>query len=99
MASSGTHFDPRLLAKFLQSIAVYPVGSVVELSNGAIAVVKAVHSGIAWRPTVQLLADASMSTAVRGETIDLRETLSITVRKVFREQEVLALMKRLNLPW
>lgn len=99
MASSGTHFDPRLLAKFLQSIAVYPVGSVVELSNGATAVVKAVHSGIAWRPTVQLLADASMSTAVRGEAIDLRETLSITVRKVFREQEVLGLMKQLNLPW
>lgn len=99
MASSGTHFDQRLLAKFLQSIAVYPVGSVVELSDGRIAVVKAVHPGIAWRPTVQILADALMSTIEKGEEIDLREALSITVRKVFREQEVLALMKQLNLPW
>ena len=99
MASSGTHFDPRLLAKFLQSIAVYPVGSVVELSNGNIAVVKSVHQGISWRPTVQILANAAMNTAEKGEEIDLREALAITVRRVFREREVLALMKQLKLPW
>ena len=99
MASSGTHFDQRLLAKFLQSIAVYPVGSVVELSDGAVAVVKSVHQGISWRPTVQLLADAALNTAVRGQVIDLRDALAITVRKVFRERDVFALMKQLNLPW
>ncbi len=99
MASSGAHFDPRLLAKFLQSIAVYPVGSVVELSDGSIAIVKKVHAGVSWRPTVQMLADAAFNTAVRGQTIDLRDQLALTVRKVFREREVLSLMKQLNLPW
>ena len=95
----GESFQTEILEQFIRCQGVYPVGSVVELSNGAIAVVKAVHPGIAWRPSVQLLADAAMNTAVRGEAIDLRETLSITVRKVFREREVLALMKQLNLPW
>ncbi|HKJ77488.1 MAG TPA: HD-GYP domain-containing protein [Gammaproteobacteria bacterium] len=51
----GTAFEPRAVDKFIQCIGVYPVGSVVALTNGEIGVVVTVNEEDRTRPTVKLL--------------------------------------------
>jgi HD-GYP domain-containing protein (c-di-GMP phosphodiesterase class II) len=54
---TGTHFDPSLVVKFVESIGVYPPGSLVELTNGAVAMVIEVHERIKLRPKIILILD------------------------------------------
>lgn len=51
----GTAFEPRTVDKFIQCIGVYPVGSVVGLTNGETAVVVTVNEEDRTRPIVKLL--------------------------------------------
>jgi HD-GYP domain-containing protein (c-di-GMP phosphodiesterase class II) len=55
---SGTAFHPPLVEQFVQSIGVFPVGSLVELSNGEVAVVLAQNRARRLEPRVIVLADA-----------------------------------------
>lgn len=64
---SGKKFDPVLLDRFFQEIGVYPVGTVVELSNGFTAIVKEPNRGDIFRPIVEILSPATE----KGGTIHL----------------------------
>ncbi len=55
MAFSGTHFDPEILKFFLQKVAIYPVGSLVELSTGEIAIVVKNYGENVLRPLVRVI--------------------------------------------
>ncbi|MFO7172392.1 MAG: HD-GYP domain-containing protein [Bacillota bacterium] len=50
-------FDPRALAALAENVAVYPVGTLVELNTGETAVVTGVVKGRAARPRVRILRD------------------------------------------
>jgi HD-GYP domain-containing protein (c-di-GMP phosphodiesterase class II) len=68
----------RAAAERLLLLAFYPVGTVVELSDGSVARVIAVHSPRAdvhapSRPVVQLLADGRGRTLHNPETLDLNQ--------------------------
>lgn len=54
---TGTHFDPTLVVKFIESIGVYPPGSLVELTNGAVAMVVEVHENAKLRPKIVIILD------------------------------------------
>ena len=54
---AGTHFDPTLVVKFIESIGVYPPGCLVELTNNAVALVVEVHENSKLRPKVILILD------------------------------------------
>jgi putative nucleotidyltransferase with HDIG domain len=57
--SAGGHaFDPRLVRRFGQLIGVYPVGNMVKLSTGEIAVVTQTHAPDPRHPQVRVVADA-----------------------------------------
>ena len=36
LSDNGRHFDPRVLKAFLESMGIYPIGSIVQLNNSAI---------------------------------------------------------------
>jgi putative nucleotidyltransferase with HDIG domain len=55
--SSGTRFDPRLVRRFGQLMGIYPVGNLVRLDNGALAVVLQVHAPDPSRPAVRVIVD------------------------------------------
>lgn len=62
MASGGTLFDIDIVRKFLESVAVYPVGTTVTLSTGEEAVV--VHnSDHILRPRVRLMSGREIDLA------------------------------------
>ncbi|MHC4223749.1 MAG: HD-GYP domain-containing protein [Planctomycetota bacterium] len=71
-SKSGTIFDPLLLKVFTQALGIYPIGSVVELASGEIAVVTDAPSETAQidLPTVRILKSAGRGLQ-RGDTVDL----------------------------
>ncbi|WP_094603963.1 hypothetical protein SPSIL_043880 [Sporomusa silvacetica DSM 10669] len=91
MSLANTHFDPIILQTFLNYIALYPLGSIVQLNTGDIAVVTRVIPGLQTRPTLKFLLDASGRRLKNGPEIDLTKHLTIFITKVFTLTEVLQL--------
>jgi HD-GYP domain-containing protein (c-di-GMP phosphodiesterase class II) len=51
----GTLFQAELVEQFIQACGIYPIGTLVELSNGSVGVITEVHSLRRLRPRVMLL--------------------------------------------
>ena len=66
-----TLFQAELVEQFIQTCGIYPTGSLVELSNGQVGVVTAVHSLKRLRPSVMILLDADKLPLAQFRTIDL----------------------------
>lgn len=70
----GTLFQAEIVEQFIQTCGIYPTGSLVELSNGQVGVVTAVHSLKRLRPSVMILLDADKLPLAQFRTIDLGQT-------------------------
>lgn len=57
LAESDTHFDAEIVKAFVQAMGVYPVGSMVQLSNSAIAKVIQANPESPFLPVVRLQGD------------------------------------------
>lgn len=71
----GRMFEPGLLDRFFQLVGIWPVGSIVSLSDGRIGLVREVHEQDIRRPAVEIIFPEN-----GGETLDLLRNpgLSIT---------------------
>jgi putative nucleotidyltransferase with HDIG domain len=54
---SGTVFDPKLLDAFIRLVGIYPVGTLVRVSSGELAVVMKPNPTDSSRPVVRVLFD------------------------------------------
>ncbi|MEO5596355.1 MAG: HD domain-containing phosphohydrolase [Lysobacteraceae bacterium] len=68
-----TLFQSELVEQFIQTCGIYPSGSLVELSDGRVGVVTAVHDLKRLRPSVMLLLDAGKSPLREFRSLDLSE--------------------------
>jgi HD-GYP domain-containing protein (c-di-GMP phosphodiesterase class II) len=68
---NGRHFDPKILKAFLESMGIYPIGSIVQLNNSAIGRVVEIHSEAPLRPVIELIIDEFSNNVTEKETIDL----------------------------
>ena len=66
MLEKGKIFEPQLLDKFFQFMGVWPVGTLVAMSDGRVGVVRATNELDIDRPSVQVIAPENA-----GETVDL----------------------------
>ena len=71
----GVHFHEDLIEEFIQAIGVYPVGALVELSTGEVAIVAAQSRSRRLRPVVLVLLDGNKKPAQAGRYILLDETM------------------------
>ena len=71
----GTLFQAELVEQFIQTCGIYPTGSLVELSNGQVGVVTAVHSLKRLRPSIMLLLDEDKVPLDQFHTIELGEVM------------------------
>jgi putative nucleotidyltransferase with HDIG domain len=55
--NDGQQFDQNLVRRFVQLLGIYPVGNLVRLNTGEIAVVIEVHAPEPYRPHVRVLFD------------------------------------------
>ena len=53
--NDGTQFDQNLVRRFVQLLGIYPVGNLVRLDTGEIAIVVQVHAPDPYRPKVRVL--------------------------------------------
>lgn len=67
MARMETEFDPNVLRYFLKSVAVYPVGCEVELSNGQHAVIIENFKDYILRPKIKVLETGQIINLVTDE--------------------------------
>lgn len=67
----GRLYQDELIEEFMQSLGVYPVGSLVELSSGEVAIVMGQNPTRRLRPSLMLLTDASKSLRSHFEPLDL----------------------------
>ncbi len=65
----GKLFDPALLERFFQVIGAWPIGTIVMLTDGRIAVVREVNEQDIFKPKVEVVHPEAA-----GEVIDLLET-------------------------
>lgn len=70
---SKHHFNPELVQQFMRCIGIYPVGSLVILESGRIAVVIEQHSKNLLTPLVRTLFDTRTYSYLAGTDIDLSD--------------------------
>lgn len=80
MANCGTQFDFELASIFVRKIIPFPEGTIVNLSNGKIAIVESVISDFPLRPTLKIF---EKNVKVENfKTIDLMKETNITIISV-----------------
>lgn len=57
MAGKGTHYDEKLVIKFVEWRGLYPPGSIVEMANGEVGIVIAANRKYKLKPKVLLVLD------------------------------------------
>ncbi len=72
----GSLYHSDLVEQFVQCLGVYPVGTLVELSTGEVAVVMAQNPVRRLFPQVMLLTDARKQLRKGFQALDLRDTLA-----------------------
>lgn len=67
----GTQFDPALVAAFVRTVGVYPVGTLVLLESGHLAVVEEVHHDNLLSPVVRVIYHTGRRQYVAPVEVDL----------------------------
>ncbi len=96
MAQSNIHFDHDLLQCFLHTVAAYPLGSVVSLSNGGIGIVIQNNPENTLRPKVRIIRNGG--DLKKGDEIDLltnKHYLSVVVSGTLGNNEIAQLPQEL----
>ena len=70
---AGTVFDPKLLEVFVRMVGIYPVGSLVRLSTGELALVVKPNPADTSRPFVRILFERTGRRLAEERTVDLTE--------------------------
>jgi len=74
MGNAGTRFNINYVQYFKDRVVPYPIGTLIYLSNGNIAVVKRLNSGFPFRPLVQSVNS--------GKLLDLLKVTDLTITGV-----------------
>ncbi len=83
-AESG-RFEPAALQHFIKTMGVYPPGTLVELSNGAVGLVVSVNRNCAVRPTVMLWHEGAKDEA---PALDLSVETEVSILRAVRPIEL-----------
>lgn len=89
---AGSQLDQVLVFKFIESLGVYPPGCLVELTNGAIAIVVEVNDAFKLRPKIIIIVDEDKCPA-EEQVLDLAEMIKdkrgnvYTIRGIVKAQD------------
>jgi putative nucleotidyltransferase with HDIG domain len=72
--NDGKQFDQNLVRRFVQLVGIYPVGNLVRLSTGDVAVVLKTYAPDPYRPRVRVLIDRTGKKVEHPVELNLWET-------------------------
>ena len=92
LSDNMRRFDPSVISAFIQTMGIYPIGSIVLLNNGAIARVAKIMPVAALRPRIKILVDESGNVFKQdeGAEIDLLAEKSLFISQAMDPKEVSA---------
>ena len=73
MSGAASTSSPNLIDAFIQSVGVYPTGTLVELSSGAVGIVIRENPGKRLRPQVLVVLDSVKNEYQRFKELDLAQ--------------------------
>ncbi len=79
MQMSGTKYDSELVKVFLNSVATYPTGSIVQLNTGEYAIVLRQNADAPTRPFLRMVEREEDGSWGRKKELDLSEELAIFI--------------------
>lgn len=82
----GTQFDPALVAAFVRTVGVYPVGTLVLLESGHLAVVEAVRPDKLLSPVVRVIYHAGRRQYVAPVEVDLARKIGNHYGQIVRAE-------------
>jgi HD-GYP domain-containing protein (c-di-GMP phosphodiesterase class II) len=85
----GTQFHPALVEQFIQCIGVFPVGSVVELNSGEVAIVIAQNMVRRLQPRIMVVKDAHGHPLIPYKMLDLMKEPKVKPGEPYRIQRTL----------
>jgi hypothetical protein len=90
LSDNSKRFDPDVLKAFIQTMGIYPIGSIVLLNSGAIARVVEVQSTAPLRPKIRILIDefGKVYKQDEGDLIDLLTEKSLFIARAVDPKEV-----------
>jgi HD-GYP domain-containing protein (c-di-GMP phosphodiesterase class II) len=71
----GSHFDPELVAAFVRTVGIYPIGTLVMLESGHLAVVEEIHHDNLLCPVVRVIYHGARRLYVAPVRIDLARSV------------------------
>ena len=92
---SPGQFDEKLLNLFFDSVAIYPVGTVLKTTMGY-AIVKKAELGNTLTPTICVFGDLNGDALQQPYTIDLRKFPPDTIVSALEEMELIPLLFRMR---
>jgi len=85
----GKQFHPALVEQFIQCIGVFPVGSVVELNSGEVAIVLAQNMVRRLQPRIMVVRDAHGHPLIPYKMLDLMKEPKVRPGEPYRIQRAL----------
>lgn len=74
-----SHFDPDVLGAFIRRFSIYPAGSLVMLSNKAIALVLRTNPSTVLRPVIKILRDEQGVMIKKRAELDLMQAKNLFI--------------------
>jgi HD-GYP domain-containing protein (c-di-GMP phosphodiesterase class II) len=81
LSESRRKYDPNIVKVFLDNMAIYPVGSIVQLSNEVVGKVVSANPNQPLRPKIQVLIDEFGERVSEERILDLQNTGSLFIKK------------------
>ncbi|MDR1059529.1 MAG: HD domain-containing protein [Treponema sp.] len=89
LSDNSRRFDPDVLKAFIQTMGIYPIGSIILLNNGALARVVEVQGSAPLRPKIRILIDefGTVFKQDEGDEIDLLSEKSLFIARAVDPKE------------
>ncbi len=87
-AQGGSDFDPMLVASFVKTVGVYPVGTLVLLESGHLAVVDEINHEHLLSPIVRVIYHAGRSQYVTPQVVDLSRKVGNHYGQIVRAETI-----------
>jgi HD-GYP domain-containing protein (c-di-GMP phosphodiesterase class II) len=90
LSDNSRRFDPDVLKAFIQTMGIYPIGSIILLNSGALARVVEVQGTVPLRPKIRILIDefGKVFKQDEGDLIDLLTEKSLFIAKAIDPREI-----------
>jgi HD-GYP domain-containing protein (c-di-GMP phosphodiesterase class II) len=91
---AGTYLDPRCITALIANVAVYPIGSIVELNTGVVAIVVDVNKEMPTRPVVRVVYTRESEWLEHSHEVDLSKMSTIMIVKALNEKDIDEFIKK-----